>query len=103
MTIVSTDSTEILSQRQSGSHTEGSQSKNHLSLNTQVFLLSTLQVSLLVQDIFSAPYIMERNAKKERKKCVVNQAVLLRKLCRVDRHVIVYLNFRRKTAVVGSL
>ena len=101
MTIVRIDATEILSQRQSGSHTERSQSKNHFSLDSGVFLLSKLFVSLIVHDTFSVPYIMERNRNK--KKSVVNQAVWLRKFCRIERHVIVYLNLYRKTAVVGSL
>jgi hypothetical protein len=60
------NSTEILSKRQSDSHIERSQSKkNHFSLDSGVFLLSTLQVSLTVHDTFSAPYIMERNENKK--------------------------------------
>jgi len=59
------DSIEIFNQRQSDSLTEGSQSKNHFSLDSGVFLLSTLQVSRTVHDTFSAPYIMERNANKK--------------------------------------
>lgn len=65
MTILSMHSIEIFSQRQSGSHTEGSQSKNHFSVDSGVFLLSTLQVSRTVHDTCSAPYIMERNANKK--------------------------------------
>lgn len=65
LTIFSMDSTEIFSQRQSSSHTERSQSKNHFSLDSGVFLLSTLQVPHIVHVTFSAPYIMERNANKK--------------------------------------